>query len=151
MSGTVVEILLAPVAAELPRSVGWARARAGRGLEGDRYFTGRGTWSNYPVRSGIDLTLIEQEVLESVGLSGAQARRNLVTRGVRLNELVGRRFRIGKVVCYGDRLCEPCAHMERLTGTAVEALLHRGGLRADISTGGELRAGDAITLVPDLR
>lgn len=146
MTGRVVQILVCPIATELPRPVERARAVAGRGLEGDRYFAGTGTWSDYPVQTGTDLTLIEAEVLDAVGLSGRAARRTLVTRGVRLNELVGRRFRIGAVECYGDRLCEPCSHLERLTGLPIEALVHRGGLRADILTDGEISVGDEIAL-----
>jgi MOSC domain-containing protein YiiM len=93
------------------------------------------------------LTLIEAEVLEAVGLSGAEARRNVVTRGIRLNELVGDRFRIGAVVCAGIRLCEPCTHLSQLTGIPVEALVHRGGLRADILSDGEIAVGDLVALI----
>jgi MOSC domain-containing protein YiiM len=143
--GHVEEILIAAVAVRLPRSVARVRAVAGRGLEGDRYFSRSGTWSGYPVQTGTDLTLIEAEVLEALGLSGAVARRNIVTRDIRLNELVGRRFRIGEIECYGDRLCEPCSHLARLSGQSVAVLVHPGGLRADILTGGEIAAGDSVT------
>ena len=146
MSGRVVEILISAVPVTLPQQVAGARVLAGRGLEGDRYAAGIGTWSDYPVRTGIDLTLIEAEVLEAVGLTGAAARRNLVTRGVRLNDLVGKRFRVGEVECYGDRLCEPCAHLERLTRLSPRALAHRGGLRADVLNGGEIAVGDAVVV-----
>jgi hypothetical protein len=148
MCGRVEEILVSPYAAELPYAVERARAIEGIGLEGDRYFAGVGTWSNYPVQTGKDLTLIEAEVLEAVGLSGTEARRNVVTRGIALNELVGRHFRIGEVECYGDRLCEPCTHLERLTGISVDVLAHRGGLRVDILSDGELTVGDSITFEP---
>lgn len=143
-AGRVVEILVGGVSVQLPQQVARVRVIAGRGLEGDRYAAGIGTWSDYPVRTGIDLTLIEAEVLEAVGLTGAAARRNLVTRGVRLNDLVGKRFRVGEVECYGDRLCEPCAHLERLTRLSPRALAHRGGLRADVLNGGEIAVGDAV-------
>jgi MOSC domain len=145
LDGWVEDILIAPHAAEVPFSVKRARAIAGIGLEGDRYFAGVGTWSDYPVDGGKELTLIEAEVLSAVGLSGAQARRNIVTRGVRLNALVGHRFRIGSIECYGDRLCEPCTHLEQLTAVTVSALVRRGGLRADILTDGEIRVGDLLT------
>ena len=148
MSGWIEEILISAHAAEPPYAVERARAIAGIGLEGDRYFAGVGTWSNYPVRTGKDLTLIEGEVLEAVGLSGTEARRNVVTRGVRLNELVGRRFHVGEIECYGDRLCEPCTHLERLTGITTAALTHRGGLRADILTDGEIAVGDTLIALP---
>ena len=146
MRARVEEILVSPVAVQLPRSVERVRAVAGRGLEGDRYFTGTGTWSDYPVQTGTDLTLIEAEVLEAVALTGAEARRNIVTRGVRLNDLVGLRFHLGTIECQGDRLCEPCRHLERLTGVSTEALLQRGGLRANILSDGEIHIGDNITL-----
>jgi len=144
MSGRVVEILGGAVPVQLPEQVAGARVIAGRGLEGDRYAAGIGTWSDYPVRTGIALTLIEEEVLEAVGLTGAAARRNLVTRDVRLNDLVGKRFRVGKVECYGDRLCEPCTHLERLTRLSPRALAHRGGLRADVLSDGEIAVGDTV-------
>jgi MOSC domain-containing protein YiiM len=124
-----------------------ARALAGRGLVGDRYYSRSGTWSDYPDQTGMHLTLIEAEVLKAVGLSGAEARRNVVTRGIRLNELVGDRFRIGAVVCAGIRLCEPCTHLSQLTGIPVEALVHRGGLRADILSDGEIAVGDLVALI----
>jgi MOSC domain-containing protein YiiM len=129
-----------------------AQAAAGRGLIGDRYASGAGTFT--PVRSGgrgYDLTLIEAEVLDALALpSGgrlgyADARRNLITRGVDLNGLVGRRFRVGDVECLGQRLCEACVHLVRLTTKGVlRALIHRGGLRADILSDGHIHVGDAI-------
>lgn len=122
---------------------------AGRGVEGDRYFRGRGTFSNQHA-TGVDLTLIEGEALDDLAppagrLGPEEARRNVVTRGIDLNALVGRRFLIGEVECIGRRLCEPCAHLQRLTrpGTLRE-LVHRGGLRADVLCDGVIRVGDPI-------
>ena len=130
-----------------------AMARPGRGLEGDRYFDQRGTFSEAHDR-GHDLTLMEGEVLDDVvlpagSLAPEDARRNIITRGIDLNALVGRPFAIGEVECFGQRLCEPCAHLERLTAQAgkpgtLRALIHKGGLRADVLTGGEIRVGDRI-------
>jgi hypothetical protein len=139
-----VEGILVAAAAELPLgTVETVNAVAGRGLEGDRYFEGRGTFSA-PGR-GYELTLVEAEVLESLGLAWEQARRNIVTRGIELNPLVGRRFRIGAVECVGRRLAEPCAHLEKLSGPGVlRPLVHRGGLRADIVCGGTISVGDPI-------
>jgi MOSC domain-containing protein YiiM len=145
-----VEALALAEDAEAPMVVvEHAMARAGRGLEGDRYFDGRGTFSD-PHARGVDLTLIEAEVLDELTLPAGRlapqdARRNVVTRGIDLNALVGRRFRIGEVECMGQRLCEPCAHLQRLTepGTLRE-LVHRGGLRADVLTDGIIRAGDEV-------
>lgn len=126
-----------------------ATAKAGRGLEGDRYAAGRGTFSN-PHARGVDLTLIEAEALDELALPGgrlapADARRNVVTRGIDLDALVGARFRIGEVECLGQRLCEPCAHLQRLTAPGtLRGLVHRGGLRADVLTDGLIRVGDRI-------
>ena len=152
-AGTVEAIVVAPEAEASMVEVDRAVARADRGLEGDRYFNQRGTFSNAHGR-GHDLTLIEAEVLDSLTLPAgrlapAEARRNLVTRGVDLNALVGKPFRVGGVECFGQRLCEPCAHLERLTAAAgktgtLRALIHKGGLRADVLSDGEIRVGDEI-------
>ena len=129
-----------------------ATAHAGRGLEGDRYFDRRGTFTTAHAR-GHDLTLIEAEAFDELTLPDGQfvpeeARRNIVTRGVDLNALVGLRFRIGEVECFGQRLCEPCAHLERVTGrTVMRPLIHKAGLRADVLTDGEVRVGDEIAPV----
>ena len=136
-----VEALVLAGDAEAPVTVVQeAVARAGHGLEGDRYFDGRGTFSNRYAR-GVDLTLIDAGAVADP----ATARRNVITRGIDLNALVGRRFMIGEVECLGQRLCEPCAHLERLTepGT-LRALVHIGGLRADVLSDGTIRAGDAV-------
>jgi MOSC domain-containing protein YiiM len=125
---------------------------AGRGLEGDRYSTRQGHYSERPSPGGgRELTLIEGEVLEALAaergieLAPHECRRNVVTRGVHLNDLVGRRFRLGSLLCEGVRLCEPCAYLEGLTGKPVnEPLVHRGGLRANILEGGTLRIGDSL-------
>jgi MOSC domain-containing protein YiiM len=141
--GTVEAVLVAP-GAELPLvRVDQAEAAAGHGLKGDRYHDGRGTFSG-PGR-GYQLTLVEAEALEAVELSYDEARRNVVTRGIALNELVGRRFTIGPVECVGRRLAEPCAHLEKLSRPGIIRLLvHRAGLRADILVGGPIAPGDSI-------
>ena len=114
-------------------------AVAGRGLEGDRYFFPDGAGS------GKALTLIEAEALEDVGLTGAQSRRQVVVRGVRVNDLVGKRFRVGDVECLGVELCEPCLHLQKLTRSGIiKDLIHRGGLRADILFGGTISVGDKV-------
>ena len=142
-AGSVVGILVASDA-ELPLvQVDRVDAVPGRGLEGDRYHEGRGTFSG-PGR-GYELTLVEAEALEAVGLSWELARRNLITRGIALNELVGRRFTIGAVECAGRRLAEPCAHLEKLSRPGIlRPLVHRAGLRADILVGGPIARGDRI-------
>lgn len=123
-------------------------AVAGCGLEGDRYLHNRGTFSHWPGR-GRNATLIEAEVLASLSasyaISAAQARRNILTSGIRLNNLVGQYFQLGEVVLYGARLCEPCRHLEKLTRPCVgAALVGRGGLRADIIEGGVIHIGAVI-------
>jgi MOSC domain-containing protein YiiM len=119
--------------------VGSVRAIAGRGLEGDRYFFPDGA------ASGEALTLIEAEALEDVGLTGAQSRRQVVVRGGGLNDLVGKRFRVGGVECEGVELCEPCSHLQSLTRPGIiKDLIHRGGLRADILSGGTISVGDKV-------
>lgn len=141
----VVEELLIAAAAEAPvEPVGEARALPGLGLEGDRYAAPPGGTFGH-ARPGGALTLVEREVLDELGLDGATARRNVVTRGVRLNALVGRTFAVGDVECVGRRLCEPCAHLDRLAGGGIlEPLVHRGGLRADVVGEGVIRVGDPV-------
>jgi hypothetical protein len=143
--GTVVGILVASQAEAPLRRVDSVAALPGRGLEGDRYAEGRGTFSA-PGR-GYELTLVEADVLDAVELSWEDARRNIVTDGISLNALVGHRFRIGSVACVGRRLAEPCAHLERLVRPGLlRPLVHRGGLRADILTGGTITTGDDVAL-----
>ncbi len=123
------------------RPVESVSAVEGKGLEGDRHFEARGA------RPGGAITLIEAEVLEEVGLSGPQSRRQVVTRGVRLNDLVGKRFFVGDVECEGVELCEPCLHLQKLTRPGIIAdLLHRGGLNADIVCSGTIAVGDTVTI-----
>ena len=143
-----VEALVVAERAEAPvRLVDRAEAQAGAGLRGDRYAAGRGTFSDAHGR-GHDLTLVEAEALEALTTAPdrlAAARRNVVTRGIDLDALIGRRFRVGEVECFGQRRCEPCAHLERLTEPGVlRALVHRGGLRADVLTDGVVRVGDPV-------
>lgn len=153
--GRVEAIAVAP-AAEAPMSrLEEAVAHTGRGLEGDRYFDGAGTFSD-PASNGHDLTLIEAEALEAITLPSGRtptaedARRNLLTRGIDLNALVGRRFTVGEVECAGRRLDEPCAHLERLTEVGMlRALVHRGGLRADILNDGRIAVGDEVVALED--
>jgi MOSC domain-containing protein YiiM len=122
-------------------------------LDGDRYAEAGGYWSaNRKVSR--DLTLVEAEVIEALGAEFGLAiepgalRRNVVTRGIRLNALVGVRFWIGPVLVQGTRLCEPCDYLARLLGLPIVApLAHRGGLRADILCEGEIIEG--AVLKPD--
>jgi MOSC domain-containing protein YiiM len=149
-SGRLEAIYLSPLKKQLPEAHPTVQAHAGRGLEGDRYCRGEGTFS-LPAGPDREVTLIEAEALEALTnetkleVSAAAARRNLLTRGVPLNHLVGKQFKVGAVVLRGMRLCEPCGHLEKMTVSGVqEGLCHRGGLRAQIVTGGLLRQGDVI-------
>lgn len=143
VAGSVAALLVAAAAEEPLVRLETASAVAGRGLEGDRYADARGTFSG--PGTGRQLTLVEAESLDGIGLRWEDARRNVVTRGIRLNALVGRRFAVGPVECVGRRLAEPCAHLERLTRPGViRPLVHRAGLRADILAGGEIAVGDRI-------
>ena len=151
-AGQIAFIQITPKATEKLVSVHEIRAVAGEGLEGDRYYKKIGTFSNKP-GGGRQITLIELESLEAlkrdlkIELEPAQTRRNIVTRDVPLNHLVGQRLLLGReVMLQGVRLCEPCDHLENLTFKGLsEGLLHRGGLRADIIRGGTIRVGDPIT------
>jgi hypothetical protein len=140
--GRVEALVLAPDAAAPVRSVHEAVAVPGRGLEGDRYAGGTGTFRSG--RPGSALTLIDAAVVDA--FDGLDHRRNVVVRGTDLDALIGREFTLGEVVCRGRRRCEPCAHLNRLNGGGVlRPLVHRGGLRADIVRGGTVRVGDPLT------
>ncbi|QYX55270.1 MOSC domain-containing protein [Roseovarius sp. SCSIO 43702] len=123
---------------------------AGVGIEGDRYATGRGHYSDFPdIR---EITLIEEETLialardHETSLSTDEHRRNLTTRGVPLNHLVGRRFRVGETMLEGGRLNTPCRYLDLVTGKSVnDLLIHRSGLNARIVEGGVIRPGDRIS------
>ena len=148
--GNVVYLYTARDAAAPMESTQEVKAVAGRGLEGDRYFDGKGHWSKTPGVSR-QVTLIEIETIEAlerdqnIAVAPGAARRNVVTRGVPLNHLVGREFTIGGVRIRGIRLCEPCDHLQRTTGKQlIKGLRHRGGLRAQILTQGTIRVGDTI-------
>lgn len=127
---------------------GWVAARRGIGLLGDRYASGAGYWRDSRVSR--DLTLVEAEVVDELHQDGVEVapgelRRNLTTRGIRLNELVDSAFWVGDVLCRATELCEPCRHLEELTGKRLlRSLVHRGGIRAQLLTDGTLRVGDAL-------
>ena len=121
------------------RSVDAVRAVAGRGLEGDRHFRENGA------KPGQALTLVEAENVEVVGLAPGETRRQVTTRGVRLNDLVGKRFRVGEVECYGVELCEPCTHLQSMTRPGIiKELTHRAGINADVLTDGTISVGDEV-------
>jgi MOSC domain-containing protein YiiM len=115
------------------------QAVAGKGLEGDRHFHDEGA------PSGQALTLVAAEVVEEAGLQPGDTRRQLTVRDVDVNALVGKRFRVGEVECFGVELCEPCRHLEEMTRLGIiKELVHRAGLNADIVTDGVIRVGDPV-------
>jgi MOSC domain-containing protein YiiM len=155
MQGRIISIHVAKTGGGPMETITHALIVAGRGLQGDRYHERIGTYSNNP-GSGREVTLIESEALEAlkreygVEMAPAQARRNIVTRAVALNHLVGREFTVGEVRLLGMRLCDPCAHLESLSAPgALRGLIHRGGLRADVVAGGMIRVGDPVIALPN--
>ena len=149
MSGRVEAIFLSSEHGELPAPVDRVRARAGRGLEGNRYY-----WDDGTAPSGRAVTLIASEAVEAVANEGdvsvepAATRRNVLTRGIDVNALVGKRFRIGTVECEGVELCEPCQTLEAMTQPGmIKAFVHRGGLNADVLSDGEISVGDPVVVV----
>ena len=126
-------------------------AEPGKGIKGDYYFS-RGISKRYD--PGRELTLIEKEALSAIenehkiSLNPGESRRNIVTENVPLNHLVGKEFRVGEVILKGIRLCEPCVHLSELTNKdVIPALVHRGGLRAQIITKGHIRTGDPVSII----
>jgi MOSC domain-containing protein YiiM len=115
------------------------RAVAGKGLEGDRHFHDDGA------PPGQALTLVAAEAVEDVGLAPGETRRQVTVRDVDVNGLVGKRFRVGEVECFGVELCEPCRHLEQMTRPGIiKELTHRAGINADILSGGVIRVGDPV-------
>jgi hypothetical protein len=159
--GSVVSIHIALEASAPMQSRSEVRAIPGRGLDGDRYFAGKGFYSKKPSYGGREVSLIEMEAIDAlfhgvtnadgkrlgIKLNCGDARRNIVTSGVPLNHLTDCEFWIGTVLMRGMRLCEPCKHLDDLTQPGVmSGLLHRGGLRAEILTEGVIHLGDRVHL-----
>jgi MOSC domain-containing protein YiiM len=145
MDGRVEGIFISPRKGLLPEPVESVRALAGRGLEGNRYFFER------DAPPGVALTLIAAEAVEAlerehgISIEPRESRRNVVTRGIDVNELVGKRFRIGGVECRGVELCHPCTTLQAMTQTGIiKGLANRGGLNVDILSDGEISVGDAV-------
>ena len=151
-TGSVVGLHVAPETGGDPEPRDSVEAVAGRGLEGDRYYRGGGVYNERDDLEPSDVTLIEVEALEAaaedygVEFEPGAHRRNVTTRGVALNHLVGERFRVGEAVVEGTGLCEPCGYMESLAGQedGATALEHRGGLDARIVGSGTIGVGDDV-------
>ena len=150
-TASVLAIFVAPEGGQTLSEIPETRAVPGRGLAGDRYFDKKGTYSARP-GSGREVTLIESEALiaakgdYAIDFAPGSHRRNLVTRGVALNHLVGQEFTVGTARLRGTRLCEPCTYLGELLHEPRSklALVHRGGLRCDIVSEGVIKTGDAI-------
>jgi hypothetical protein len=157
MTGQVDAVHIAPESGADMEHRNAVEAVAGQGLRGDRYFAGTGTYSDSAREVTRDVSLIEREALAAlerdydVSLRAAEHRRNLTTTDIGLNRLVGKRFRVGEVTCEGVELCEPCSYLESLTGRdgVFEGLVHRGGLRASIVSGGTIEVGAPVEVVGD--
>ncbi|MCH2134254.1 MAG: MOSC domain-containing protein [Phycisphaerales bacterium] len=153
--GEVLHILTAPDAGGTIESRQQVKAIEGEGLEGDR-FRDPTRPADQDHRRDTDVTLIEIENLEwfresqGLPLEPEEFRRNIVTRGIQLNDLVGKQLRVGEVVMEGRRLCEPCAKLQKRLGRQIlPAMVHRGGLNCRIVSGGEIRVGDAVEPMED--
>jgi MOSC domain-containing protein YiiM len=147
--GRVEGIFVSESKGDLPHSVDTIQAVSSAGLVGNRYFYGDGD-----APPGRALTLIAAEGLEAfeqetgISLTAAESRRNVLTRGIDVNALVGKRFRVGSVECLGIELCEPCIDLERMTKPGViKGMVHRAGLNADVLSDGEIAVGDAVAEV----
>ncbi len=150
----VTEIFVSPASGEAMQARRQVEAFAGEGLEGDR-FRRPGGWTE---GDGRQVTLVARESLDEIEaesgivIPAVKSRRNIITDGVRLNDLVGRRFALGSVVCEGVEVCQPCAKMGEVLNEdkarVVKALVHRSGLRARIVSGGTIHAGDTIIIDP---
>src|ERR687888_998764 len=145
MPGRVEGIFITPDRGSMPGPVESVRALAGRGLEGNRYFF------EADAPPGRAITLIAAEAVEAmqrehgISLEARATRRNVVTRGVDVNALVGKRFRVGAIECEGVELCEPCTHLEGMTRPGIiKGMVHRAGLNADVLTDGEIAVGDPV-------
>lgn len=156
VTGRVQAIYVTSSAGEPMKALTEAEAIAGEGLAGDRYLKGTGYYSKRPrPDGGRQITLLETEELErleeegGIRLEPAESRRNILTRFIHVNDLIGKQFRIGEVLCEGISICEPCTYLEELTKKCVmRPLVHRGGLRARIVSDGLIKVGDKIQYSP---
>jgi MOSC domain-containing protein YiiM len=155
VTGILLEIWSTPAAAQPMHRLPAGRLVAGAGLEGDRYALGGGTWAQYPDLEK-QLTLIDTDDVAAVAAESGVAltpggtRRNLVTRGIALPELVGRWFAVGDALLFGMKRCPPCTHLERLTGgKLVKAMAYRGGINAAVFAGAPIAEGSVVRPVSE--
>lgn len=154
MNGFVEKIFIAPVGGACMQAVEEVEALAGQGLRGDRYTTKSGYWTRV---DECQVTLIEAEHLEEIfrtagiRVQDGEHRRNLVTRGVRLEDLAGKRFRIGEAVLEFDRPRPPCSYVQALTEPGMtKALVRRGGICARVVQSGAIRLQDSIVILEEV-
>jgi MOSC domain-containing protein YiiM len=152
LEGTVVTIYISPARGEPTVSVDQVHVIPGKGIQGDRYFSEQGKVAE-GYRPDRQLTLIESEAIEAIRqedgipISPGDTRRNIITRGIRLNDLVGYDFYIGKIRMHGIRLCEPCNYLaSRTHPQIITSMAHRGGLRAEILSDGMIHINDIIAI-----
>ena len=152
-TGTLIEIWTAPSAGTQMVGHDSIQALSNHGLAGDRYTEGHGSYSKPGDHPDRQVTLIEQEQLDwlhnqhGIVMSGQDSRRNLLTKGIQLNDLIGKTFHIGKVELLGIRLCQPCKPLATVLGfDFVNLMLHRSGLNCQIISGGTLTPGDVISI-----
>ena len=151
MTGKIIAIFVAPTQHADQLEVEAVQLKTGKGIVGDRFFGLRKT------QPGRNLTLIGSEVIEEfnqayrLSIRVSSPRRNLVTQGISLNQLIGKTFKIGEVLCRGIELCEPCKVMARQfpagilpQAEIIRAFAHKGGIRVEVLTDGVVRTGDKI-------
>ena len=149
----VVSIFTAPEAEAPMEVLKSVEAVEGQGLKGDRYFKGKGTFSDTVESPSEEVTLIESEMIEAFNERGETTleprafRRNLLTQGVSLNALVGKTFKVGNVTLKGTRLCEPCNHLATIVHKDVLQMVHQAGLRAGIVSSGTINVGDPVQVL----
>jgi len=157
--GKLLAIHVTSTGAAPMRNVAEIDAVAGQGLSGDRYEKKQGTFQRDTTsQPSQQVTLIEIEAVRAalqeydIEFTPADTRRNLLTEGVALNHLVGREFHVGNALLRGVELCEPCGHLEKFTCAGItRSLIHRGGLRAEVMTGGMIKVGDVIRMTKEAR
>lgn len=152
--GTVAYIHIASGMGQPMTALPMARVLDGKGIEGDRYASGIGCYSNSPA-PGRHVTLIEIEVIEEMAevwgipFTPHESRRNITTKDIRLNLLVGKKLHVGSVVLDVVRLCDPCLYLQQLLNRPVlQPLVKRAGIRCDVVAGGTIRVGDTLTVLP---
>lgn len=152
MAGVIEGIYVAPEGGAPLKRVEGATAIEGCGLDGDRYCSGTGHWSRFG--RDCQVTFVEAEDLEHIAtetglrIRNGEHRRNVVTRGVRLEDLRRKRFRAGEVLFGDGKPCSVCRHVEEVSEPGMtRALRGRGGMCARVLEGGKVRAGDAVVLV----